>query len=258
MINIYDANAYLRSDLNRQDGVATLSPRLVYDAANFAAIPQLWVWDGANNNDRRRRVFPGYKIRDYTGQEDIFSGLKLYRELLSLSRAVQIDVPQWEADDVCATLAKRFAAAGQPVTIHTNDFDFHQLTVSPLIKIKGMRPIAGVEPRFVPLYKSLRGDNSDKIPGLPGFGPKAWEAMRDIYDVLDEAMRNRDAATLRAQPFKPKSRTWLSSDENMELLFAYYAITQMLDVPLDLIEQHTKPGQPNPAAAQEIFTRFML
>lgn len=258
MIQIYDANAYLRSDLNRNDGLAHNSPRFIYEAVNASPHPQIWVWDGARNNDRRRAIFPGYKIRDYTGQENIFAGLQIYRELLALSRATQIEVPEWEADDVCATLAKHFAAAGQRVVIHTNDFDFHQLTTNHLITIKGMRPVEGVEPRFVSLYKTLHGDKSDKIDGLPGFGPKAWEDFRGLYDVLDTALRERNVEALRAQPFKPKCRTWLVSDENVELLFTYYQITQMLDVPLDLIEQHTKPGQPNPAAAQQIFTRFML
>jgi 5'-3' exonuclease len=260
VIQIYDANAYLRQSLNRNgifDPVGA-SPRLVYEAANASPYPQIWVWDGANNNERRRAIFPGYKIRDYTGQEDIFAGLKLYRELLTHSKAMQIEVPEWEADDVCGTLAKHYAGHGQLVTVHTNDFDFHQLTVHPLIKIKGMRPEEGIEPRYVSLYKALCGDKSDKIDGIPGFGKKTFLSMCGIWDVLDRALRERDAETFRSQPFKPKPRLWLSSDENMELIFAYHQITQMLDVPLDLIEKHTKPGQLNIAAAQSIFSRFML
>lgn len=258
MILIYDANAYLRSDLNRSDGVSSLSPRFIYEAVNASPHPQIWVWDGANNNARRRAIFPPYKIRDYTGQENIFAGLQIYRELLSYSNAIQIEVPEWEADDVCGTLAKHYASHGQPITVHTSDFDFHQLTVNHLIRIKGMRPVEGVPARFVSLYKALRGDTSDKIPGLPGYGPKAWESMSGIYDVLDTAMKNRDADTLINQPFTRKCREWLMMPGNADLIFIYYQITQMIDVPLDLIEQHTTPGVFNPAAAQQVFSRFML
>jgi 5'-3' exonuclease len=258
MIQIYDANAYLRSDLNRHDGLATLSPRFIYEAVNASPHQQIWVWDGANNNERRRAIFPGYKIRDYTGQESIFAGLKLYRNLLALSRAVQIEVPEWEADDVCFTLSKLYANAGVPVTIFTNDFDYHQISHQ-LITVKGARgPADSVPPRYVSLFKAMCGDSSDKIPGIPNFGKKSWDSFRDIWEVLDQAIQAKDADTIRAQPFKPKSRTWLASDENMALFFAYYEITRMLDVPLDLIEQHTKPGRPDPAAAQQIFSRFML
>jgi 5'-3' exonuclease len=145
-----------------------------------------------------------------------------------------------------------------PVTIHTNDFDFHQLSVLPLLTLKGVRPKDGIPAKFVSLYKAMCGDASDKIPGIPGFGDKTFAKFREVWPVLDQAMRDRDAATIRSQPFTPKPMLWLSSDENMELLFAYHQITRMLDVPLDLIEQHTRPGRPDQAAAQSLFSRFML
>lgn len=258
MIEIYDANAYLRQDLNRTDGVASLSPRFVYEAVNASPRPQVWVWDGPRNNERRRALFPAYKIRDYTGQENVFAGLQVYRDLLSLSKAVQVTVPDYEADDVCATLARHYAGKGVPVTVFTNDFDFHQLTTNNLIKLKGVRPHDNVRPQHIPVYKALRGDTSDKIPGMPGFGPKTWDSFRDLWDVLDTVLREQDIEALRALPFKPALRAWLASDENCGLLFIYYQITQMLDVPLDLIEKHTQPGTPNPVAAQQLFSRFML
>lgn len=257
MIHIYDANAYLRQNLNRHDPVGT-SPRFVYEAANAARVPQIWIWDGPRNNERRRAIFAGYKLRDYTGQENIFAGLDLYRQLLELSRAIQITVPDYEADDVCATIGKHYADQSMPVTIYTNDFDFHQLTVHPLITIKGTRPHDNVPAQFVPLYKAMCGDASDKIGGIPGFGPKAWESFRELWPTLDQALRTRDGTTVRAQPFTNKPMLWLASDENMDLLFDYYAITHMIDVPMELIEKHTKVGQPDPVAAQSIFSRFMI
>ena len=259
-IQIYDANAYLRRSLNRHEcfDPAGADPRITYQAALQSQIPQIWVWDGPNNNDRRREIFPGYKIRDYTGQENIFAGLQIYRDVLVHSRAHQIEVPGWEADDVCATVARHYANAGMPVVVHTNDFDFHQLTVHPLIKIKGVKPHENVPAIYVPLYKACRGDSSDKIDGIPGFGPKTWASMRDLWPVMDKALAEKDADTFRSLPFTKKPTLWLSSDENFELLCGYYAITRMFDVPMDLIEKHTKVGQPNPAAANQLFSRFML
>lgn len=258
MIQIYDANAYLRSELHRQDGVAHLSPRLMYERINIATVPQVFVWDGPGNNDRRREIFPGYKRRDYTGQENIFAGLKIYRELLDLSKAIQIEVPGYEADDVCSTLAWRYASQGQPVQIFTNDFDYYQLTQHPLITLKGVSLTAGVLPKYVSLYKALRGDTSDKIPGLPGFGHKTWLSMAALYEPMDLAMKQRDREALRAFPWKPKAKLWLSEDENVDQIFDFYQITQMYNVPMDLINEHTKPGVFNPVGAMQIFTRFML
>jgi len=255
---IYDANAYLRRSLSNTLDPVNTSPRFTYEAANACAWPQIWVWDGVNNNERRRKLLPGYKIRDQTMGENIFAGLQIYRQLLAHSRATQIEVPEWEADDVCGTLAMHFAAKGVRSQIFTNDFDYHQLEVNTHIKVRGVKPKEGVEPRFVPLYKTLVGDKSDKIDGIPNFGHKSYEVLAPYHEQLDHALQYGDAAAIRAVPFKPASRIWLSSDENLELLFVYYRITWMWDVPLDLIEQHTKPGVFNPAAAQALFDRFIL
>lgn len=259
MIYIYDANAHLRQSLNRpQLGAVQLDPRIVYERANANPYPEFWVWDGPGNNDRRRAIYPGYKIRDYTGQENIFAGLRLYREVLAHSKAIQVEVPKWEADDVCYTLAKRFAGQGEQVVIFTNDWDFHQLRTIAGITIKGIPTDIPFLPEYTALFKALCGDKSDKIPGIPGFGKKSWEAFAGIYGVLDQAFRERDAITIRQQPFKPSIKAWLQSEENTDLLFSFYDITRMLEVPVDEIERHIRPGVPNPIAAQELLTRFML
>lgn len=257
MIEILDANAVFRQSLNRLDP-AKFQPRIFYEKTCSSKVPQLWVWDGSRHNDRRRALFPGYKIRDYTGQENIFAGLDLYRELLLYSPAIQIEVPEWEADDVCAALARHYAGRGEPVTVHTIDFDFYQLLTDPLITLRGVRPIEGVEPRHVSAYKALRGDASDKIPGIEGFGPKSWDALAGLHDEVDRALAERDADAIRALPFKPKIRLWLSLDENIDLIFTYYEITRLMSVPLDLIEKHSYPGTHNPVAAETVFQRFFL
>jgi hypothetical protein len=82
--------------------------------------------------------------------------------------------------------------------------------------------------------------------------------MSGIWDVLNKALAEGDAETFRAQPFTAKPKLWLSSDENFDLLIAYYKITHMYDVPIAEIDEHTKVGVPNPAAAEQLFAKFML
>jgi 5'-3' exonuclease len=261
MITIYDANAYIRRSLNRQQfaGEVAMDPRLIYNRANAAQVPEIWVWDGANNNERRRAIFPGYKIRDYTGQESIFAGLQLYREVLGHSNALQIEVPSWEADDVCYTLTHYYVSKGQRVTIHTNDFDFHQLSALPGVKVNGASgPADVVAPHHISVYKALVGDKSDKIPGMDGFGPKTWLAFRGLYDSLETAMLNRDATALRQHPWKKSHAAWLMDDANVNQLFDWHQITKMLEVPMAEIEQHMRPGVYNPHAAEQLFMKFML
>src|SRR3546814_9850279 len=140
--------------------------------------------------------------------EDHFAQIRLFRELLTLSPAQQFCVDEWEADDVVATLARKLAARGVSVTCHSNDMDYLQLEANPLITINGIQK-REVQPRWVPLYKALRGDNSDNISGIPGLGPKTWEQaepsrseehtselpslMRISYDVL--CLKNKNINT---------------------------------------------------------------
>jgi 5'-3' exonuclease len=260
MITIYDANAYLRRSLNRpQMGGINMDPRMVYEAAMVSPLPQIWVWDGPRHNDRRRALFPTYKLRDYDGQENVFAGLEIYKQVLAHANCQQITVPDYEADDVVGTLAKHFSANGVVATVETNDFDYHQLSNLPGLKIKGLpKNEAGVHPHYVPLYKALVGDKSDKIPGLPNFGDKMWLGLSGVHHLLDKALRDKDARAIRAQNWKPQHAAWLTSDENVELLFTYYVIVQMMDVPLELIDQYTAHGVPDRNAAQALFSRFMF
>lgn len=258
MIEIYDANAHLRTQLTRSDGAAPFGPRMLYGSVCNSPNPQIWVWDGSDNNELRRAIYDPYKRRDYTNMENVFAGLKLYRRLLAHSPAIQIEVPHFEADDVCATLARRYAEQGHQVRVYTNDFDFFQLTVDPRISLRGVRQRDDVPPQYVRLYKALRGDTSDKIPGMPGFGDGTWAKFKELWPVMDAALRDQDAEAFRALPFTAKPRGWVADDENFDLLCKFYQITQMFDVPTELIDKHTTAGAMNPNAAEALFQEFML
>lgn len=252
MITIFDANAVLRTSLHNG---FQFDPRSFYVKALTADHVHFWVWDGGRHNERRREIWPGYKIRNYDGQENIFKGLELYKELLVFSPAIQIAVPTYEADDVCYTLAKKFVAAGERVTIHTNDQDFHQIEG---VTLKGVSLVDGVDRQYVTTYKALKGDSSDKIPGAPGFGPKSWEALAGHYGAAKRALAGRDYPALRALPLPPRVKSWLMDDENASQLCDFFQITTMIDVPEDLIAKHTLFGTPRPDLAEEIFARFSL
>src|SRR3546814_2887745 len=66
--------------------------------------------------------------------------------------------------------------------------DYLQLEANPLITINGIQK-REVQPRWVPLYKALRGDNSDNISGIPGFGPKTWEQAEPYWPDLEAAIK---------------------------------------------------------------------
>jgi len=89
--------------------------------------------------------------------------------------------PDNECDDVVYTLATRVHAEDEIVVL-SSDSDFTQLVSGPAVsRVKLLNPVKGIEVQW-PGYdyvrwKSLRGDLTDNIPGLPGIGDKRATAL---------------------------------------------------------------------------------
>jgi DNA polymerase-1 len=109
--------------------------------------------------------------------------------------------PGYEADDFLAAAAAREERRGGTVILATGDRDAYQLvsastTVLQPIRAGEMARIGpaevraryGVEPRQVPDFIALRGDASDRIPGLAGMGPRGAATLLHRYGSLEKAL----------------------------------------------------------------------
>jgi len=109
--------------------------------------------------------------------------------------------PGYEADDFLAAAAAREERRGGTVILATGDRDAYQLvsastTVLQPIRAGEMARIGpaevlaryGVEPRQVPDFIALRGDASDRIPGLAGMGPRGAATLLRRYGSLQKAL----------------------------------------------------------------------
>ncbi len=244
-IEIFDANNVLRRQFE-QFGSISREREILYKCQPN----HFWVWDGHNHNARRREIFPGYKIRPPVG-EDIYAWLDLMRELIMQTEATQIEVPGWEADDVIGVLARRWIAQGHEVHIHSNDLDYFQIEGAVM---DGINNKTGAPRQYIPLYKTLVGDSSDKIPGIVGFGGGAFEKMQPHWDYIIECLKNERWD--HSLPLTKKCAAWVV--ENEALLYAYWKIVHLWDVPLDLIDKHTYPGLNQPSQAEAILRKYML
>lgn len=254
-INIYDGNNVRLRDMSKSTlpGATRLGLRQQFEQM-WENGPHIWVWDGKDHNERRRAVYPDYKLNRTPLAEDKFSQIQLFKTLLKHSPAAQVCVSGWEADDVVSTLARRFAAQGHTVVCHSNDLDYAQLEANPNITINGIqnRPC---EPQWIPLYKALRGDTSDNIKGLPGFGPKSWEALADCYGEIQLAIVRGDIDYLRGLPFPKRVLPYL---EDLEELQTMLLITHFYEVPAEEIAAGTTVGAPDREAAEKILERYFL
>lgn len=250
MIHLFDGNnvarRYFEMDLTGQPY------RSLTSETDFLQGTVIWVWDGKGALKARRGIYPEYKAKRTSPVEDIFASFELLKALLQFTKALQIEVPGYEADDVIAKLAQRYNHMG--VHIHSNDGDFLQLENVQVDR----EEYKGVEPSRIRLFKALVGDPSDNIPGIKGFGKGAWESANvdEIHDWILEGMPDREFA----EDFnvKPAVANWLADPTNREQLKKYWQIVGFLDVPDQLIDDNLKVGKPNPANIDRILSEYML
>lgn len=148
----------------------------------------------------RHVQFAEYKgTRQETPDELIQQG-PYARRLADVFRAVSLEAPGYEADDIIGTLAKQGKAAGYEVLIVTGDSDMLQLVepgVQVLTTIKGVTDTvlydeAAVEARYslkpfqLTDYRALKGDSSDNIPGVPGIGEKTATTLLQTFTTVEE------------------------------------------------------------------------
>lgn len=259
MIDLYDGMNVMRRSMDTFAGHGQrLSIRQRYEAS-MATKPgsQIWAWDGKHHNDRRQAIYPKYKVGRTPMAEDVFSQIRLWRQLLEHSHATQIEIYGWEADDIIGTLTRRFSRKGIPVRIHSNDMDYAQLAHLPGVELVGVNT-KGVPARWVPLYKAMNGDSSDRIDGIPNFGHKRWEAMEDHWAQIERAVVAGDPAGFVGLPFKPAVAAWLTDPANVQLLRDMLLVTHLENVPDDELEGGIIPGTPNRMKAGQLLNEFFL
>ena len=189
----------------------------------------------------------------------------LIRTLCEALHIPVLGVPQFEADDVLATLATWGREAEIPVVVVTGDRDCFQLVEDPYVRVlynrrgvsdyslydeAGIVERCGIEPARYPLLAALRGDTSDNLPGVPGVGEKTAAKLFATYRDFDELYAHLDQLT-------PKLRENLSAYEDRARRNEK-VMRLVRDVPLDFtLESLTLGGWNRPAVAA-FFERFEM
>src|SRR5690606_7024378 len=114
------------------------------------------------------------------------------------------ELDDYEADDIMHTLAKKADTAGLDTMLITSDLDALQ-SISPSVHVyalkKGFSNIEkfdidyfeqkhGIDVEQFLDLKSLKGDSSDNIPGVPGVGEKTAVQLLKDYKTLDGIYEN--------------------------------------------------------------------
>ena len=159
------------------------------------------VWDG-NATSWRKSLYGDYKKGRKPMPEVLANMLPTLKIYLSELNVNSIDAES-EADDVIATLATKLVQNQGKAIIVSTDKGFTQL-INPNIErwdhfnkayitIEQREEGLGVERSQFIDYLALAGDSGNKIPGVPGIGPKSatellkiFRSLSNIYGSLEQ------------------------------------------------------------------------
>ncbi|MDO5343485.1 MAG: DNA polymerase I [Candidatus Saccharibacteria bacterium] len=157
-------------------------------------------WDKKGTNIRKRReLYPEYKAGRKPAPDDFYAQIPILMELLDAFGWPLYELDDYEADDIMATFAVEAAQKGVETCLITSDLDALQ-AVSPTTRVFAMKNGLSNIQEFTPEsfeakygirteqfldLKSLMGDSSDNLPGVPGVGQKTAVKLLQAYGDLD-------------------------------------------------------------------------
>jgi DNA polymerase-1 len=212
----------------------------------------------AKGKNFRHDLYEKYKARRLAMPETLRPQIPCIKEVVRAYHIPTIELEGYEADDIIATLATRWAKDGAEVVIVSGDKDLMQLVsrhITMLDTMKGerigieqVRSKFGVEPARVVEVQALMGDATDDIPGIPGIGEKT--AIKLICEW-------HDLENLLAHAAEIPGKLGEKIRENAELARVSKALaTLRCDVPIAVELDELVRREPDKERLKALFREF--
>lgn len=155
----------------------------------------------------RTAEYPEYKGTRGETPPEFIGQVPLLQEALRAMRIETMQMENYEADDILATLATKGEAAGLEVLVVSGDRDTFQLVTDKVTvlypsargvsELKRYTPAAveeryGIRPDQYPDIAALVGETSDNLPGVDKVGEKTAVKWIQQYGSLDAVLAHRD------------------------------------------------------------------
>ena len=190
----------------------------------------------------RMDIYEDYKGTRQSAPDELRPQFSLIREVLESLGIIVIEEEGFEGDDIIGSLSKKWGCSDLQVHIITGDRDNLQLVdeyTSVFLTKKGitdmlhvtmenMEELYGYGPQMVIEMKSLMGDSSDNIPGVPGVGEKTALKLLTQYGTLEGVYEH-----IEEQKGKLKERLV----DNKDLAFISHQLATIktdMDMPYEL------------------------
>ena len=157
-------------------------------------------WDTLDAPTYRHRALATYQSGRIFDSE-LLDQLDILPQFVAACGFAYAKAPGYEADDFLAAAVAQEERRGGTAIVASGDRDAFQLasdrtTILQPVRAGEMARIGpaevreryGVDPDQVPDFIAIRGDPSDKIPGLTGVGPKGAASLLRRYGSLEAAL----------------------------------------------------------------------
>ncbi len=152
----------------------------------------------------RHEKLESYKAGRSATPPELIQQFPKVKEMLTLMGIRNYELANIEADDLIATLAKKYSSDAEIVVL-SSDKDLHQLVMKnvmcaapqnrgnpdKLLYMANFEVETGIRPDQVPDMKGLVGDPSDNLPGVKGIGLKGAIKLLNDYQTLDKIYENK-------------------------------------------------------------------
>lgn len=154
----------------------------------------------------RTDIYPEYKAGRKDTPEEFIGQVENIQRMLDAMSITWLTLPNVEADDILATLAKQGEAHGMEVLISSGDRDSFQLIdehVTVLYPGRSISQTARMTPQAVkdkydvwpwqyPQIAALVGEKADNLPGVPLVGEKVAAGWINEFGSLDDLLQRRE------------------------------------------------------------------
>ncbi len=214
----------------------------------------------------RHEKYDGYKATRHAMPEELAQQMPVMKQVLTAMNIPIYECQGWEADDVIGTVGRICGEQDWECVIVTGDRDSLQLiddhvrvklviskpgqTTATLYDEEKFRDEYGFEPAKMVDLKSLMGDSSDNIPGVPGVGPKTATELLLKFGSLDGVYDNLSDPSVRA-----KLREKLETNKDSAYL-SYDLATIRTNAPIDFAPKDAIIQPPNRQELYQLFARL--
>jgi len=207
----------------------------------------------------RNEMYADYKAHRPPMPEDLAAQWPYVFEVTRGFNLPLIQIENYEADDVIATLARQAEREGWDVTIVSTDKDLMQLVGDRIWMLDTMKRIEygadevkakwGVAPDRIHDLLALAGDTSDNIPGVPGIGPKTAVELLEMYGDMEGVLEH-------ASDIKQNKRreNLIQFADDARLSYRLVALDEQTPVGITLDELAMRP--PDRDKLAQIFERL--